>query len=235
MKGGLKLELKLIEKRQETKDVFSFIFEISKPVSWHAGQYALYKIPHTNPDNRGDTRIFTISSPPYQKKVMLTTRYFFQESSSFKKALFSKKIGEIVNVLRIQGHFIIENPENKLVFIAGGIGITPFNSILLELEKAKQIKDIILVYSNKNEENVIFKETLSQLAKANQGLAVRYIYSPQRCDREYVQKTISDFQERIFYISGPLRLVKSVEESLSQLNINREKIRKDYFPVTGEY
>jgi len=188
------LKLELIEKRQETKDVFSFIFEPSKPVSWQAGQYALYKIPHDNPDDRGDSRIFTISSPSYQKKIMLTTRFFFEESSSFKKALFSKNIGDFVEILRIQGHFIVEKPDDNLVFIAGGIGITPFNSILLELGRVKKIKDIIMVYSNKNKESVIFKDTINGLEEKNPGLNVKYIYSPQRCDKEYVEKTILDFK-----------------------------------------
>lgn len=228
------MKLTLIEKKQETSDVFSFIFEPPKPISWQAGQYALYKLPHDNQDDRGDTRIFTISSPPHQKNVMLTTRFFFQESSSFKKALFSKEIGEQIEILRIQGHFTVEDPAKKSVFIAGGIGITPFHSILLELEKEKRIKDIILVYSNKNEESVILKSTLNRLENANQGIDIQYIYSPQRSDKNYIKKSVLDYQERIFFISGPLRLVKSVENSLSQLNIRREQVRKDYFPRTGE-
>ena len=228
------MKLELIEKKQETGDVFSFIFKPLKTISWQAGQYALYKLPHSHPDDRGDTRIFTISSPPYQKNIMLTTRFFFHEGSSFKKALFSKEIGEQIEVLRIQGHFTIEEPAVKLIFIAGGIGITPFHSILLEMEKKKNMKDVILVYSNKSKESVIFKNTLNRLEKTLQGINIQYIYSPQRCDKDYIKKSILDYQERIFYISGPIRLVKAVEDSLSQLNIGREQIRKDYFPRTGE-
>lgn len=228
------MELKLVEKRQETDEVFSLIFQPQKPVSWRAGQYVLYKLPHDHPDDRGDTRIFTISSPPHQEKIMLTTRFFFQESSSFKQALFAKEVGDSIEALRIQGHFTVEDPEIKMVFITGGIGITPFHSILLDLESKKNILDIILIYSNKNEESVIFKGTIDRLVKEYQQLRVHYIFSPQRCDQELMRELVSDIQERIFYLSGSIRLVKSVEESLEQLNVNRENIRKDYFPRTDE-
>ena len=228
------MKLKIVEKRQETDDVFSFIFQPLKPISWQAGQYVLYKIPHDNPDDRGDTRIFTISYPPYQKKIMLTTRFFFQQSSSFKQALFAKKVGDSLEGLRVQGHFTVEDVNKKLVFIAGGIGITPFHSILLELENRKNIKDIILIYSNKNEESIVFRDTLDRLSKQFQGLKVHYIFSPQRCDKKMIRESVPDIKERIFYLSGPIRMVKSVEEALKQLNADRENIRKDYFPRTGE-
>jgi glycine betaine catabolism B len=228
------MKLKLIEKNQETNDVFSFIFQPPNPVSWQAGQYVFYKLPHDNPDDRGDTRIFTIASPPYQERIMITTRFFFQESSSFKKALFSKEVGDFIEALRIQGHFTVEEPNKKLVFIAGGIGITPFHSILLELENRNKIKDIILIYSNRNEESVIFKETLDRLEKKFQEISIKYIYSPQRCDKGLIKESVPDIYERIFYLSGPIRMVRSVEEALEELNVNRENIRKDYFPRTGE-
>ena len=228
------MKLKLIEKKQETNNVFSFIFQPPKPVSWQAGQYVFYKLPHDNPDDRGDTRIFTISSPPYQERIMITTRFFFQESSSFKKALFSKEVGDSIEALRIQGHFTVEEPNKKLVFIAGGIGITPFHSILLELENRNNIKDIILIYSNRNEESVVFKETMDRLEKKFQGIKINYIYSPQRCNKELIKDSVPDIYERIFYLSGPIRMVRSVEEALEELNVNIENIKKDYFPRTGE-
>jgi len=224
----------MVEKRQEKEDVFSFIFQPQEPVSWRAGQFVLYKIPHENPDDRGNTRIFTISSPPYQKKIMLTTRYFFQESSSFKQALFAKEVGDFVEALKIQGDFTVEDANKKMVFITGGIGITPFHSILLDLENKKNIQDIILIYSNKNEESIVFRDTMNRLDKQFHGFKIRYIFSPQRCDQELIKESVQDIEKRIFYISGPMPMVKAVEEALRQLAVDREKIKKDYFPGTGE-
>lgn len=228
------MKLELIEKREETADVFSFIFKPRIPVSWQAGQYALYKIPHANPDDRGDTRIFTISSPPHQGKIMLTTRYLYQESSSFKKALFAKKENDFVEILKIQGNFTVEDPNQKMVFIAGGIGITPFHSILLDLEKRNNIRDIILIYSNKDENSVIFREIIDRLNKDFKDLKVCYIFSPQRCDRELIEKLVPDMKERMFYLSGPTRMVDSVNNALKELTIDKKNVKNDYIPGTGE-
>lgn len=228
------MKVKILEKRQEIDGVFSFIFQPEKETSWKAGQFAIYKIPHTNQDNRGDIRIFTISSPPYQGKIMLTTRYLFEESSSFKKALFAKKENDLVEILKIQGNFTVEDPNQKIVFIAGGIGITPFHSFLLDLEKRSNIKDIILIYSNKNEDSIIFRNTIDRLYKDFKGLKVHYIFSPQLCDQELIEKLVPDMKERMFYLSGPTRMVDSVDNALQNLNIDKKNIKNDYIPGTGE-
>lgn len=228
------MKFRIEEKRKEVDDIYSFIFQPQEPVTWQAGQYALYRVSHDNPDNRGETRIFTISSPPFQKKIMLTTNYSFEESSSFKKALFAKKAGDVVEAIKIDGKFTVNKEYQKLVFIAGGIGITPFHSILLDLEEKKDYRDIILVYSNKNEEHIVFKDTLNNLAKRYSKLNIKYIFSPQRADENLIKETVPDSEERVFYISGPMRLVKAVEETLYQLKVDKENIKKDYFPGINE-
>ena len=228
------MKLLIEERRKEIGDAFSFIFKPEEPVIWQAGQYALYRIPHDNPDSRGEIRIFTISSPPFQKKLMLTTHYLFEESSSFKKALFAKKVGDEMELVKIDGKFTINKDTQKLVFIAGGIGITPFHSILLELEKKKVQKDIILIYSNKDEEHIVFKDTLDNLARVYNRLNIKYIFSPQRADENLIKETVPDIKEHLFYISGPMRLVKAVEESLYQLEVDKANIKKDYFPGLNE-
>lgn len=224
------MKLKIEEKRREVDDVYSIIFQPEEPISWQAGQYALYKIPHNNPDSRGETRIFTISLPPFQKKIMLTTRYLYEESSSFKKALFAKKEGEIIEVIKIEGSFTVNKEDKKLVFIAGGIGITPYHSILLELEKRGENKDIILIYSNRDENNIVFQDTLKRLTKQYNKLELVYLFPPQRCDIPLINKVVPNIQDRIFYISGPMVMVKAVEEALQQLKVDKKNIKKDYFP-----
>lgn len=224
------MRLKLMEKRQEAKDVFSFIFEPQESISWQAGQFIVYKIPHDHPDNRGDTRIFTISSPPYQEKIMLTTRYFFDQSSSFKQALFKKVPGSYVEGIDVRGHFTIEDANRKFAFIAGGIGITPFHAILLDLEQKEKIQDIILIYSNRDRENVVFEDIMNRLENQFRELKIIYLFSPQHCDLEVVKKSVPDIQERIFYLSGPTGMVKSVEEVLQQLGVENSKVKKDYLP-----
>ena len=224
------MKLTLLEKKQELEDVFSFVFQPPESINWQAGQYLSYRIPHQNPDNRGETRIFTISSAPYQKNIWLTTRYYFEKSSSFKKVLFKMKPGETVEAFNIRGHFVLEDIQRKVAFITGGIGITPVHSILLDLNKKKTIHDIILIYSNRNEQNVVFEETLETLKNENPGLKINYIFSPDRCNIQMLEAMIPDIPQRLFYLSGPITMVKSLQEVLARLQVNPENIKRDYFP-----
>src|SRR3989344_3471118 len=131
--------LTFFEKKQETKDVMSFKFKTDEPLSWQPGQYLFYTLPNDGPDNRGVTRYFTISSAPFEKIVIITTRISLpagrqvMPSSTFKKSLLNLKIGEKIEASGPDGDFTVENHKKNYIFIAGGIGITPFRSILLDL------------------------------------------------------------------------------------------------------
>ena len=122
------MKLKLIEKRNETKDIITFIFEPEKKFKWRAGQYLILSTDHKNPDNRGKMRFFTISSAPFENNPSITTRINKINSSSFKKALTALKIGSVINAKGPDGDFVIKNINKKYIFIAKGVGITPFIS-----------------------------------------------------------------------------------------------------------
>src|SRR5450756_2841841 len=81
-------------------------------------------------DDRGSDRWFTIASAPYEKHVMLTTRFAAKESSTFKQTLKALKPGDTVEISDLDGDFTVDDPQQHYVFIAGGIGITPFRAIL---------------------------------------------------------------------------------------------------------
>ncbi len=129
------MKIELVEKKKETKDVTSFIFESRVPIEWIAGQFLFYTFPHPNPDERGITRYFTISAVPFEKHIMLTTRFAGNKSSSFKQKLFATPIRTEVEITDPDGDFIVEDLGKKIIFIAGGIGITPYRSILLDLDQ----------------------------------------------------------------------------------------------------
>ncbi|MGM0367713.1 MAG: FAD-dependent oxidoreductase [Actinomycetota bacterium] len=219
-----------MKKIKETRDVYSFIFKPSTPVTWKAGQFIYYKIPHKNVDNRGDERHFTIASAPHEKDIMLTSKFDFDNGSSFKKALLSLKQGDKVSAYNINGSFTVNDYNKKYVFIAGGIGITPYRSILLDLSRKDKLGDIILLYANSDEENIAFKGLLENLESRHEGLKVHFIIYPKLIDAKVIKGNVGDIGERTFYISGPIKMVKSVESELEKLGVNKEKIVKDYFP-----
>ncbi|MBI2285225.1 FAD-dependent oxidoreductase [Candidatus Saccharibacteria bacterium] len=128
------MKLKFVGKKKEEEHVYSFIFEPSNKVSWQPGQYLHYELPHPDTDDRGIERWFTISAPPYEKNIMLTTRFDSQRSSTFKKALHKLKPGQEVEAGEPRGDFLLEPDASRHVLIAGGIGVTPYRSMLLQLD-----------------------------------------------------------------------------------------------------
>lgn len=115
--------------KQEANDIFSFIFAPDQPLQWKPGQLLRYVLNHSNPDDRGVERFFSIASAPHEKHVMLTTR-FASKSSSCKKAFKNLRRGDAIEAHDLEGDFVVDDSEKTFVFIAGGIGITLFRAIL---------------------------------------------------------------------------------------------------------
>lgn len=223
------MKVKLVEKKQEASDCISFIFEPEQAFEWQAGQYLRYTIPNPNPDDRSIQRYFTISAAPFEKHIMLTTRFAGEKGSSFKKDLHDLEIGAEIEVEGPMGNFIISDPNAHYIFLAGGIGITPFRSILLELEHNNLPINVSLFYANRNDE-IVFKEIFDNLATANPGFKVKYIIEPERIDGEFLKHNIADLNSPFYYISGPKPMVEGVEKTLTELGVAEEKLKHDYFP-----
>jgi ferredoxin-NADP reductase len=223
--------LTLKEKIVRSSDCTSFCFVPESKIGWRAGQYMQFTLPHQNPDERGVNRFFTISSAPHEGFVMITTRFAFDKSSTFKKALFSLEKGSSISALLPRGEFVVNDYAGDYVFIAGGIGITPFRSIILDLEYKKELDkgSIYLLYSNRNQE-IVFQDELDRIAVNFSKFKVRYIISPEICDIALIKIAVPDYREKIYYLSGPPGLVKSIEEGLVADGFEQTAINLDYFP-----
>lgn len=224
--------LTLFEKKQEARDVYSFIFKSTKPLSWKPGQYLFYTLPNNNTDERGVTRYFTISSAPFEKFIMLTTRINLP-SSTFKKSLVDLSIGDTIETSGPDGDFIIDDsprgeagPKKNYIFIAGGIGITPFRSILLQMDFEKLSINVQLLYANRDK-NLVFNGELKSLVEKNKNFKINYFISP---DRINVRTLSSIINLPSFYISGPEPFVESIEKILKGLGVEPQNIKLDFFP-----
>ena len=223
------MKLKFKERKDNEGDVKSFIFDPQEPMSWKAGQFLIYFLPHENPDIRGKQRFFTISAAPFEKHVMLSTRIFEENRSSFKKALLNLKSGDEVEVKGPDGDFTVGDPSKNFVFIAGGIGITPFRSIIKQLNYEKKPLNITLLYAN-SDDQFPFKEEFEKIAKENPNFKIHYIVSPKHIDEEVIKETVPNLSEPIFYVSGPEPMVETLSEMLIKMGIPEERIKTDYFP-----
>lgn len=223
------MKLNLIRRKTEALGVESFVFSPTEPLTWKAGQFLHSVLHHEPTDNRGSDRWFTVASAPFEKEVMITTRLTSGKGSSFKAALDALKLGESIEVSDIDGDFIVDDPTREYIFIAGGIGITPFHSILKEADHAEIKLRVTLLYANRDG-NIPYKEELERFAKNNQNLVLHYVISPERIDESTLKKLVSDMQTPIFYVSGPEPMVESLGETLKTMGVATDHIKQDYFP-----
>ena len=225
--------LSLILKRKEKIDtnVYNFWFEPDSDISYIPGQFLEYTLVHNATDSRGHRRYFTIASAPSEKQILISTKILDSDGSSFKKSLRNLEIGDKIVASNLEGDFVLPRESaKKLAFIAGGIGVTPFRSIVKSLIDQKLKRDIIMLYSNKTKDDIVFGETFEQAKKL--GLKTVYINTDTEgfINEKCVQKEIPDWKERIFYVSGPEPMVKTIEKILEKTGIPKDQIKRDYFP-----
>ncbi len=226
-----KLMLKLKEKIKLAPDIYDFIFTPDQKFSFTPGQYLEWTLPHKNSDSRGNRRYFTLASSPTEDNIRIGVK-FNENSSSFKKSLLSFTKDKQITAGQLSGDFILEdNPNQKYVFLAGGIGVTPFRSIVKNLLDAKSKKDIILIYSAKTADQFVYSDIFEE---AKSHLGIKVIYHPTneagRLTGEMIKNNVPDFKDRIFYLSGPHGMVTGFEEVLRLIGISSQKIKTDFFP-----
>lgn len=230
-----KISLKFERKEQVAKNTFAFWWEPLKKINWQPGQFLEWSIPHPHPDSRGVRRWFTIASSPTEEKVLLTTK-LYEKSSSFKSTLLNLKPGYEITVSEPDGDFVLpKDTTRKCLFIAGGTGITPFRSMVKYLLDSNQSQPIIMLYSVKTAEEVAFKEVWTE-ANKKFGLKPIFVITDQTgfITPEVIKKEAPDWQERLFYVSGPEPMVESFEKMLSDMDVRRENLKRDYFPGYSE-
>ena len=223
------MKLNLIERKTESEDVESFFFKLSEPFSWRAGQFLHYVLHHEPTDNRGSDRWFTVASAPFEDVIMLTTKFTKEKGSSFKKSLKDLKIGDAIEVSDVDGDFVVDYPQAEYVFIAGGIGITPFRAILKELDHNNQSTDITLLYANINE-HVTYKDEIEDIAKHNPNLKIHYVTSPERIDEQKIREFVANIDNSIFYVSGPEPMVEGLGKTLKSMGVPDDHLKQDWFP-----
>ena len=207
----------------------SFLFTRKAAFTWRAGQFLRYTLPHPHPDERKTTRCFTIASAPFEQRVMLTTRFAPERGSSFKRALRELPLGTMVEVVGPSGDFVVESPEVDHVFIAGGIGITPYRAILLDLDHREQPVNVTLLYANRSPD-VVYQGELEALAATHPRLTIHSVVAPAEITEQVTRTVIPDPSRPMFYVSGPEPLVDAVGQMVAAMGIPAAHVKQDFFP-----
>lgn len=217
---------------------FDFLLLPEKHFDYTPGQYMEFTLQHHGTDSRGARRYFTLSSSPTERELRLGVK-FYPKGSSYKKALLSTKTSTPIVAGQLGGDFVLpKNPNQKVCLIAGGIGITPYRSMVKYLLDTKQSRPIVLIYSAKTSGELVYRDVFDAAGQAG----VKTIYTvtgeqkvndpavkSTRITPELIKQQMPDYAERLFYISGPHDMVVAIERILYGMGIPRRKVKKDYF------
>lgn len=235
MQNASKLELELVKKEKASKDAYSFYFNKPLDFTFIPGQYIKLFLDIKNPDDRGSSRYFTISSSPTDEYIAITTRII---QSSFKIQLNSLIPGQIVRAFGPIGYFDYDPKVNmQSIFIAGGIGVTPFHSLLRYLNTQKQDPKITLFNSFSFKEESVFFEEFRKLELNKSNLKIVYSLTKEdvvgfekgRIDSDMIKRHAPNYLDSDFFIVGPLAMVDSICELITKMGVRDEKIFKEDF------
>ena len=218
----------------ENEQIKTFCFRPESPVRYTAGQYIEMTLPHDNPDDRGANRWFTLSSSPTDEYISITTR-LTPGGSSFKKALAALQAGNGVTISEPMGDFVLPKLlQTPLIFVAGGIGITPFHSMLEWMAATGEERPVTMLYGVKSEDDIIFRETAR---KAGVHLTV-VVEEPSsewggergRLTADIITGITRPTEDALLYVSGPEAMVEGLQKDLLTAGIDRQQIVTDTFP-----
>lgn len=230
----------LKNKKQVVEGTMAFCFEKPNGFEYKAGQHitiTLLDPPET--DEKGISRLFSLASAPHEKQLMIATR---MRNTAFKRVLQTLSVGAKVEIYGPSGSFLVpEDPHQPVVFLAGGIGITPFFSILKQADHDKVSRKFFLFYSNRRPEDAAFFEELLRLEQENANFTVVHTMTeaekssmPWQGETGYIDNAMLDkyadnLENPVYYMAGPPAMVMAMKEMMLQRGINKEYIKHENF------
>ena len=231
---------KLISREQIAEGTMAFHFEKPAGFDFQGGQsvdLTMLNPPET--DEEGNIRTFSIVSAPHEKELMFATR---MRESAFKRSLKSIPLGTELKIDGPMGSFTLhKNSKKPAAFLAGGIGITPFMSIVAQAAHDHLPHPLYLFYSNRRPEDAPFLDLLRRLEKENPN----YHFIPTMTDMEKSKrpwdgesgfidramliKYLTNLNGPIYYLAGPPAMVAAMRKMLLETKVDEDDIRTEEF------
>lgn len=233
----IEFETELLDIIQRTPNVKSFRFKIKQDLDFKPGQFFFVGIDISGKER---TKHFSFSNSPTEKGYAEFTKRI--TASPFSQGLDSLRIGEKARLKMPYGSFTFTGEYEKIAFLSGGIGITPIRSICKFVADKGLPTDIVLLYGNNTEKDIIFRKDLDDLQAANKNMRIVYTLTSPDADRKswsgrtgliddkMVKEEIVDYKERLFYICGPPLMVENLTDILkAKLNLEEGRIKLENF------
>lgn len=216
--------------RQETEDTFTLALRSNKKFNFKAGQFCFLRLDRKKLYARHP---FSISSAPQDNNVCFTIKL----KGRFTKEAEKLRTGERIIVEGPFGIFNIEDKKKKLVFIAGGVGIAPFMSIIRDKLNNKDFQEVLLLYGVKTKNEIIFRDDLERIRE--KWFQKVYVLSDDSlhsgpCEKGYVDKKIikkyvCNPENSIFYICGPEPMKEMCKKALFDMGVKKNNIIVESF------
>lgn len=252
MRDGLRLTGRLHRMKQPAVEVTltgmqtvaegTAAFRFKKPEGFkhRAGQWAVFSFPDpTETDGQGNARTFTIASAPHEPDIMITTRL---RDTAFKRMLVKASEGAVLRIEGPGGELILhEEAARPAVFLAGGIGITPFLAIARDAAHRGLPHDITLFYSNRRQQDAAFLDEFEALERSNPRFKLVATLTGQEesaggarfesgvIDLAMLNRHLADILMPIYYLAGPAGMVAAMRKLLEGAGVKPADIRAEEF------
>ncbi len=230
----------LISKKDVAEGTTSFRFKKPEGFVFKAGQsidLTLVNPPET--DAEGNTRAFSISAAPSDAELMITTR---MRDTAFKRVLKNADAGLKVEIAGPFGSFTLHEKQSRpAIMLVGGIGITPFHSMLIDATEKGLPHKIYLFYSNRRPEDAAFLSELQDLQKKNPN----FKFIPTMTDmeksaqpwngetgyvtREMIEKHVPNREDAVYYSAGPAAMVAAMRKIVEGMGVSADDFKTEEF------
>ena len=235
-----KYETTLVSSETVAEGTMAFHFARPAGFDFKAGQsmnVSLIDPPET--EAKGNARTFSIVSAPHETELVIATR---MRDTAFKRVLKAMPAGGRVSLRGPAGLFTLDPADARpAVFLAGGIGVTPFVSMLREAAHSGLARELWLFYSNRRPEDTAFLDELAALPVRNPschfvGTMVEMAKSGRPwqgetgfLDRAMLERHLKNLTGRVYYIAGPPGLVEAMQKMLIEAGVAQDAIHTDEF------
>jgi ferredoxin-NADP reductase len=233
-------ETRLLRREVVAEGTMAFYFERPDGFVYRAGQNTLLSLLEAKEfDGFGPTRTFTLASAPHELELVIATR---MRDTAFKRTLKSAAPGLRVALDGPNGLMTLhEDPARPAVFIAGGIGVTPFRSMALHAAHARLPHRLWLFYSNRRPEDAPFLGELRELERANPNY--RFVPTMNEMEKSdlpwsgetgvvrkaLLERYLQQVKSPIYYLAGPPGMVMGMQHMLEGLGVPPEDVRDEEF------
>jgi predicted ferric reductase len=226
--------------RQETDSVWTLAMTAPRdgPVyNYHAGQFHFLTL-YRSAETRHEEHPFTIASSPADRNTICCS---IKASGDYTATIGKTAVGDRAALLGPFGRFscFLHPTETDLVFIAGGIGITPFMSMLRHMAATAAVCDVVLFYGNRTRKDIAFSKDLEEIvASGAPRLRVIHVLSRAESDWkgerghvtvELIEKECGNLAGRAFYLCGPPVMMMGLAKGLKKAGVKTRNIHRESF------